>query len=216
MTQKNKDQDFAKIKAIHDLRLEWVKAFSPIALIIVAAVTAYFGVDRHAHVLAENEQQLKKFELETDLRYKIINDYLSLPSDTSRNRIDYLTFIAKTDERKSVQDWANSRLELLKKERDDAVAYDDELRKSVLNRVSQNNLQTYGAIKQKGLKVLCSGTLHRAQGRPIKISLSRTFPPGYTENQARDFCRQFSDQQCADKGLEKSKCTSQFESVPLG
>jgi hypothetical protein len=193
----------------HDKRIAWAGVIGRPVMVVVAALAAYCGVDRHAQIAADEELALKKFELETTLRYSIIKDYLALPNETSRSRLDMLSFIEETDDRAGVKAWAKKRREELQKAVTDQAEH--------LQRMIDSLPSVPGARAPAPTdwRLIC--TVVAPPLTPGDDPLTTTNLEGstveYTDEQAEAKCRSLAERQCRSRSLDLSRCTYHYEKV---
>jgi hypothetical protein len=182
----------------HDVpshRLEWAKTASPTLIVIVTAITAYLGVNRHTQIVADQELRLKTFEVETTLRYGIIKDYLALPKETTRSRLDMLSFIEQTDNRERVETWAKARRQELERGlTEQSKYYAQQL--AVLSRLSK---QRFLECRVTAPETVAGDASPYTQRVPV--------PRDFKEENARKRCRAFADGLCAGRKLTAALCS---------
>ncbi len=138
MADRNNPNEWGEARQkLHEARLSWYKAASPLLMVFVAAVAAYWGVDRHAQGMREAEHDLETFNIMSQVENersvydeRIRSQYLTkaIESPDDNVRLKYLRYLSFSRDEAGFREWASKELELVqvslgeaKKRADDAI-----------------------------------------------------------------------------------------------
>jgi len=174
-------------------KIEWFDSFKPLIMVIVVAVTGYWGADRATQEINKGELDLEKKRVEAaatkdkeERKHQIRTDYLSkaIEDDDREVRLRYLRYLVATEKDEDFNNWALIELKIvgdeLDKAKEEVATLNSELKKVKLEKKAAELL-----IKEADAKLVTANTELEIE-KATKILDQRKFQLAILQEQSSD------------------------------